>query len=100
MKVFVYTFTGKYQGKPEYEFKEPQVGEVHKCILFLGQHESTYSVELAEREITKFGFRELKLLKGRELKVESLNLDACKKFIPHYEGAINEGSSLAWYPNT
>ena len=100
MKVFIYSFEGKYSGSSEYEFTEPKGGNIHKCMLFLAQEGIECEFNRAENEISKFGFKELSTLKGTNLKVESLNTEGGKKFTPYYEEAIEKGSSLVWYPNT
>ena len=98
--VLIYSFEGRYTGSPEYDFTEPAVGDTHKCILFLFQNQQSCDFENAKEECRRFGFSEIANLKGKTIAVEGLNTDKARKFIPYYEEAIAEGSSLVWYPNT
>ena len=98
--VFIYGFTGKYNGKPEYDYANPESHAEHKCMLFLSQENNEVSFEAASNEIVKFGFEEITNLSGNQLKVEVLNTEQYKGFTGFYEEALNEGSALVYYPNT
>lgn len=98
--VLIYSFEGRYEGSPEYDFTEPRIGEVHKCILFVLQEEEACDFPRAKEEIRRFGFSGIANLRGKPILVESLNTDQGKKFVSYYEETVAEGSSLAWYPNT
>ncbi|MCZ2131062.1 MAG: hypothetical protein LC109_12470 [Bacteroidia bacterium] len=100
MQVFVYIFQGKYSGKTEFEYKNPEVGAVHKCLIFISQESEHEQYEFAEEEIMKYGFCEIENMMGNLLQVEALNTPAYKNFSGFYEEALNEGSCLVYYPNT
>jgi hypothetical protein len=98
--VLIYSFEGRYEGSPEYDFAAPIVGEVHKCILFVLQEAEACDFSRAKEEIRRFGFSVIANLRGKPILVESLNTDQGKKFVPYYEEAVAKSSSLTWYPNT
>ena len=95
--VFCYGFKGVFAGSPEYEYRYPEAGKQHKCIIFLHQKDATLDFSSAEIEIAKFGFTQIIDLQGNQLKIESLNSPHSTKFQPYYEEALNHGSSLAIY---
>ena len=98
--VFVYIFQGKYTGKSEYEYANPDVGAIHKCILYLSQDSKENQFEYAELEIRKYGFNEIENMRGNPLDVEVLNTESFKGFVGFYKEALEEGSCLVYYPNT
>jgi hypothetical protein len=98
--VYLYGFTGKYSGNPEYDYEHPELNAVHNCMLFLAQEKNELLFEEAKNEMKKFGFEEITNLKGNELKVEVLNTEQFKGFSGFYEEALNDGSALVYYPNT
>lgn len=95
----IYGFLGKYLGDAEYEYRAPEVGAEHKCILFLLQVGSNANYEDALSECKKYGFGEVQITSAGPLKVEVLNTDHFRKFAGFYEEALNEGSALVYYPN-
>ena len=98
--VIIYGFSGKYNGKPEYEYHYPEINNVHKCMLFIAQEKEEPEFENAINESLKYGFIDLTELTGNPLKVEVLNSEKFKHFSGYYEEALEEGSSLVYYPNT
>lgn len=97
--IYVYGFTGKYIGSPEYDYKHPELGATHSCMLFLLQNEDTEQFLLAEAESRKYGFSEFMLSKAGKLDINVLNTDAYRGFAGFYEEALESGSSLVYYPN-
>jgi hypothetical protein len=57
-------------------------------------------LNVAKTEIEKYGFSNITKLQGNSLKVEVLNTPTYKGFSQFYEGAIEDGSVLVYYPNT
>jgi len=49
-------------------------------------------------QLARFGFVELDVGRGRPIQVESLNDPSMHAFRRHYEGALDEGCSVVWYP--
>ena len=98
--VVIYGFEGKFTGKSEYDYTFPEINNIHKCMLFLKQENDELNFDFATSEITKFGFSDLIGLRGNSIRVEALNTEGAKKFVPYYEEALEEGSSLVYYPNT
>ena len=98
--VVIYGFEGKFKGKSEYDFNFPEIDDIHKCMLFLKQENDELNFDFATSEITKFGFSDLVDLRGNPIRVEVLNTDGFKRFMPFYEESLEEGSSLVYYPNT
>lgn len=96
--VFLYGGTGKYSGVSEFEWHSPEVGSVHRFILFMAQEGEEQQQEAAMRELKKFGFTELEVGEGRPIALEVLNEPRMQVFQKHYEGALAEGSSVVWYP--
>jgi len=56
--VAVYGFEGRFDGPREHEYRYPEVGDVHKCMLFLAQKFNEESWNLAQSE-KKSGSRKL-----------------------------------------
>ena len=96
--VVLYGGTGKYSGVGNFQWNSPEVGGVHRFILFLAQEGEESQRETAIRELERFGFTELELGEGRPIAVEVLNEPQMQAFQKHYEGALSEGSSVVWYP--
>jgi hypothetical protein len=97
--VIVYGFRGRFNGKPEHEYKCPVIGESHNCMLFIAQDSQELNFEGAINEGLRYGFCELEELRGNPLKVEVLNTESFRGFSGFYEEALEEGSSLVYYPN-
>ncbi len=98
--VVIYGFEGKFKGKSEYDYTFPEIDDIHKCMLFLKQDNDELNFDFATSEIRKFGFSDLVGLRGNPIRVDVLNTDGFKRFAPFYEEALEEGSSLVYYPNT
>jgi hypothetical protein len=98
--VVLYGFEGEFVGGNEYDYNHPELHHVHKCLLFLAQDREHPDFEFATAECSKFGFAKLKNLTGKPLKVDVLNTDNFRGFAGFYEEALNEGSSIVYYPNT
>lgn len=97
--VAVYGFEGRFDGPSEHEYRHPEVGAVHKCMLFLAQDSGNEAWEMAQSECRKYGFLETWSMSFGLLKTEVLNTDAYRGFAGFYEEALREGSSLVFYPN-
>lgn len=98
--VYIYGFQGKFLGNSEYDYREPEVGDIHKCMIFIAQDKDELNFDAAKDEISKYGFQEIENLRGNNLKVEVLNTDNYRGFSSFYTEALEEGSSLVYYPNT
>ena len=94
----IYSFSAKYAGNPEFEWHHPEVGNVHKCILFLRQADDTDEYGLALAECRRFGFQDVSFARRGVLKVEVLNTDTYRGFAGFYDEALREGSALVYYP--
>jgi hypothetical protein len=97
-RVYLYGGSGKFAGSSAYDWNCPSIGSTHKLILFLAQDSDTPQQEIAERELSDFGFCEIQIGIGKPIDVEALNEPQMQAFQRHYEGAIAEGCSLVWYP--
>ena len=95
--VVLYGGSGRYTGAA-FEWASPELGGLHKFILFLAQSGREPCQDAAEREVEQFGFSDIELRPGLPIDVESLNDPRMAAFRRHYEGAFAEGSSLVWYP--
>jgi hypothetical protein len=98
--VYIYGFQGMFVGNSEYDYVEPAIGDVHKCMVFIAQDIDELDFDRALIEVKKYGFDQVINLSGNTLKVEVLNTDAYKGFTGFYTEALEEGSSLVYYPNT
>ena len=98
MIVYIYGCEGEFTGKADFHWESPQVGDAHKFMLFLAQDEDAPCINLAMQEIIKFGFSDVQISTAQPIAVEALNDPRMAAFKRHYEGALNEGSSLVWYP--
>ena len=98
--VVLYGFEGEFVGGNEYEYHHPELNQVHKCLLFLAQDSEHPDFEFATTECSKFGFANLNNLTGKALKVDVLKTDSFRCFTKFYDEALNEGSSIVYYPNT
>lgn len=97
--VAIYGFEARFDGPSEYEYRYPEVGAIHKCMLFLAQSTDEGAWELARSECRKYGFVETWAMQFGLLKPEVLNSDAYRGFAGYYEEALREGSALVYYPN-
>lgn len=95
--VVLYGGTGKYSGAGAFYWHSPEVGSVHKFILFMAQEGEEAQQEAAISELEKFGFTDLELGQGKPIAIEVLNEPQMQAFQKHYEGALAEGSSIVWY---
>jgi len=96
--VFLYGGSGTFSDKCEFEWSSPEVGSVHRFILFMAQDAHVPQQTEALAELDRFGFVDVQLVEGKPIAVEVLNEPAMKVFQNHYEGALSEGCSLVWYP--
>ncbi len=99
-RIAIYGFSGRYSGPSVYDWEHPQVGAVHKCMLFLRQHSDTSEHDLALSECQKFGFCNVENMRFGILQIDALNTDLYRGFAGFYEEALRSGSALVYYPNT
>ena len=99
-KIFVYGFEGFFNGKSEFEYTYPEIGATHNCMLFISQPIDELSFEHASIEIARYGFENINNLRGGSMNIETLNTDTYRGFSAYYEEALQEGSSIVYYPNT
>jgi hypothetical protein len=99
-KILIYGFEGTFVGKNEYEYGYPNLNDSHKCMLFMHQESEESDIELASKECKKYGFEVLSIKVGSPIHVEVLNSEKFKGFKGFYEEALEERSSLVYYPNT
>jgi len=97
--VVIYGFTGKYSGNSEYTWNHPEVGATHKCMLFFRQASDSDQSQAAAAECRRYGFTDIANMRYGKLQVEVLNTDLYRGFAGFYEGALQEGSTLLFYPN-
>jgi hypothetical protein len=69
-------------------------------MLFIAQNGSELNFDAALEEGLKYGFSDVENLSGNPLKVEVLNTETFRGFSSFYEEALEQGSSLVYYPNT
>jgi hypothetical protein len=98
--VWVYGFSGKFTGSPEYEYSHPGLYETHKCMLFLAQDSSESQWAQAGAECVKYGFGEYSFERSGKLDLDALNTDAYRGFSGFYEEALEYGSALVYYPRS
>ncbi|WP_338846299.1 hypothetical protein V8J88_21385 [Massilia sp. W12] len=96
--VYLYGGAAKFDGSGSFEWHGPDVGSTHKLILFLSQDTDEPRQDLAIRELACFGFCEIQIGVGKPIHVEALNDPQMHAFQRHYEGAIEDGCSVVWYP--
>ena len=96
--VAIYGFRGTFAGNQEYDYTHPEVGAVHRCLLFLAQTDAVPVEDLARAECGKYGFPEPEFSSFGLLKVEVLNTDQYRGFAGFYEEALKNGNSLVYYP--
>jgi len=96
--VAIYGFRGVFAGRDEYDYKHPEVGAEHRCMLFLAQADEFPVEDVARGECTKYGFPEPEFSGYGPLKVEALNTDQYRGFAGFYEEALKDGSALVYYP--
>jgi hypothetical protein len=94
----LYPGEATYTGTCDFKWSSPEVGARHKLILFLSQAEGEPQQALAFQEISRFGFGQVVLKPGKPISVEALNEPKMQAFQKHYEGALDAGSSIVWYP--
>ncbi|AOS78694.1 hypothetical protein Q5W_06790 [Hydrogenophaga sp. PBC] len=97
-KIYLYGGEATYAGHCDFEWQAPRLGARHKLILFLAQDENESREDIARSELARFGFTDFDMGTGRPIDVESLNDPRMHAFRRHYEGALDEGCSLVWYP--
>ena len=97
--VVVYGFTGQYSGVSEYDWKHPDSGVAHKCMLFLRQAEDSDAYPEAKTECLRYGFTDIQFSGCGKLQIDVLNTDAYRGFAGFYEEALSSGSALVYYPN-
>lgn len=97
--IYVYGFTGKYTGSPEYDYQHPELGATHNCMLFLRQDEDADQFLLAEAESKKYGFGEFLSVGAGKFVIDVLNTDTYRGFSGFYKEALESGSALVYYPN-
>lgn len=96
--VYLYSGTGKFAGTGSFEWNSPRLGDTHKFMLFMTQDIDERHDIAAIEELRAYGFIEIAIGAGRPMAVDSLNDPRMHVFQTHYEGALSNGSSLAWYP--
>ena len=97
--VVIYRLEARFTGNPSYEFTQPEIGATHKCLLFMAQQTEEGQYEAALNECLKFGFSDIIFGGHGTLQPGVLDTEEFKGFSGHYEEALNEGSSLIFYPN-
>ena len=97
-KIYLYGGEATYAGRCDFEWQAPRLGDRHKLILFLAQDEDESREDMATSELARFGFVEIDIGVGRPIQAESLNDSSMQAFRRHYEGALEEGCSVVWYP--
>lgn len=97
--IYLYGGEGKYTGAEEKLWHSPDLGSTHKFICFIAQNLDASQEDNAKREIAKLGFTE-RVGEGKPIHVEALNQPQMQDFQKHYEGALEEGFSLVWYPQS
>ena len=98
--VYIYLGTATYSGSGDFEWKSPKLGARHKVMLFISQQVDEPQNSDAVAALTRFGFSLIELTGGQRLLVESLNDPSMRAFQKHYEGALDAGCSVAWYPKS
>jgi hypothetical protein len=96
--VYLYSGTARFTGSGSFEWSSPRVGDTHKFILFNAQDVDERLDSSAVGELKDYGFDEIIIGNGKPIAVDSLNDPQMQVFHAHYEGALSNGSSLAWYP--
>ena len=98
LTVYLYQGEGTFTGKRGFDWNSPELGDRHKFILFLAQESCKAEQERAWEKVSEYGFDEVELGEGKPILVESMNEPQMRVFGQYYEGAIDEGDSLVWYP--
>jgi hypothetical protein len=98
MIVVIYGGQGKFGGKPQFEWESPNAGSTHNFMLFAAQNDGDSNTAFAHAELARMGFVDVELRDGKPIDVEVLNEPSMATFRRHYEGALDEGFSLVWYP--
>ncbi len=98
ISVYLYQGEGTFEGPRVFEWNCPEVGSRHKFILFLAQKSNTPEQEVALVKVSAYGFKDIELGEGAPIVVESMNEPQMRVFSRYYEGALEEGNFLVWYP--
>ena len=96
--IVLYGGEGAFAEGGEYEWDGPEVGSTHRLILFMAQEDALSHEELALGELKRYRFHDARIVAGKPIAVEALNMPSVQAFRRHCEGAIEEGSSVVWYP--
>jgi len=96
--IVLYGGEGAFAEGGAYEWEGPEAGSTRRFILFLAQDDAVSHEELALGELKRYGFHDARIVAGKPIAVEALNTPSMQAFRRHYEGAIEEGSSIVWYP--
>lgn len=97
--VYIYPARGTFRGG-EFQWNSPLPGAKHEFMLFMAQEEDAPKQKEALALIARFGFADVHFIaEGREINVQMLDVPENAKFRRHYEDALRDGSSLAWYPS-
>lgn len=97
--VVIYEFRGRFNGKSEYEYAYPEVGDAHNCALFIAQEKPEFDFQNAVNEGLRYGFTKLEDLRGNAVKTDVLSTLVYKGFTGFYEEALRIGGRLVFYPN-
>jgi hypothetical protein len=68
-------------------------------MLFLRQNLDSNEYQAAVAECQRYGFTDIEDMRYGKLQVEVLNTDLYRGFAGFYEEALEEGSTLLFYPN-
>jgi hypothetical protein len=96
--IYLYGGEGTYTGAEEKLWHSPSLGSTHKFICFIAQDIDESQEDNAIQEIEKLGFTEIRIGEGKPIHIQVLNQPQMQAFQKHYEGALEEGFSLVWYP--
>ena len=97
--VMIYSFKARFAGNAEIEWRHPELGATHKCMLFLAQDAEADDFQAAIAECQRYGFDQIENLRVGRLRVEVLNTDLYRGFAGFYEEALRSGSVVVYYPN-
>ena len=61
--------------------------------------DETGEFNIAAEECQKYGFSDIQDLRGSKLRTDVLSTDTYRGFTGLYEEALDQGSSLVFYPN-
>lgn len=97
--VLIYKLEGLYSGQSEYAYAAPDIEEAYRCILFLVQDDDAADFPRAKAEAERYGFTGISFSGFELLPADVLETNALRGFTDYYKEAIENGSSLAYYPN-